>query len=297
MGWRNMAVVWDHFNGHPTEKLVLLYVAKHANDETQLAFPSVGSIARQCCISDKQARRYVHSFADRGLLKPIGNGTGGNPTKGREYVLMLDEIRASTPPADDRGNEPATPPAHGTPPMDGTPPTHVPYPSHGCPLPLPPMGAEPDRTRQNQTSMGSSNPTRARAKPDESTKVVLPDWLPPDAWERWHRYRKAKSGKGWTPDAARLSLRKLSQLRDSGHNPVAVIDQSIERTWTGLFPVKDDQAKSAHRPPGKATRAESIAEHNARLFAEIGADADAIDVEAREIHDPQEAIEWQPAKA
>lgn len=57
------------------------------------------------------------------------------------------------------------------------------------------------------------------------------------------------------------------------------------------------RAQAPARRNGYASKAESIAEHNARLFAEIDSDSDAIDVEAREITDRQEAIEWQPAKA
>ncbi len=71
-------------------------------------------------------------------------------------------------------------------------------------------------------------------------KIDIPAWLPPEAWADWSEFRRAKSGKGWTKRGAELGIRKLAKLRAQGHNPVEVIEQSIERGWSGLFPVKSD---------------------------------------------------------
>jgi uncharacterized protein YdaU (DUF1376 family) len=68
--------------------------------------------------------------------------------------------------------------------------------------------------------------------------VDLPDWLPAQAWQDWHDYRNSR--KGWTAKARNLSLASLTKLRAKGHDPTAVIEQSIERGWTGLFPVNGD---------------------------------------------------------
>jgi len=75
-----------------------------------------------------------------------------------------------------------------------------------------------------------------------ASRPLLPDWLSEDVWSDWHQYRNAR--KGWTPKARELSLGTLADLRDAGHDPRAVVNQSIERGWTGLFPVKqsDDAA-------------------------------------------------------
>lgn len=66
----------------------------------------------------------------------------------------------------------------------------------------------------------------------------LPKWLPADVWADWHAFRNAR--KGWTAKARELSLRTLTELHDQGHDPRRVVDQSIERGWTGLFPIKPD---------------------------------------------------------
>jgi hypothetical protein len=73
----------------------------------------------------------------------------------------------------------------------------------------------------------------------EGEAVEFPDWLDVDAWAMWERFRsKGKGRTTWTEDARRLSLRTLGKLRDAGHDPRAVIEQSIERGWSGLFELK-----------------------------------------------------------
>jgi hypothetical protein len=67
---------------------------------------------------------------------------------------------------------------------------------------------------------------------------MLPDWLTESTWADWHAFRNQR--KGWTHKARELSLATLTKLRSKGHDPTAVIEQSIERGWTGLFELKTD---------------------------------------------------------
>lgn len=87
---------------------------------------------------------------------------------------------------------------------------------------------------------------RRKATPAASL-ATLPPWLPPESWERWEAFRKRKSAKAWTEDARSLSLRTLTKLREAGHDPTAVIDQSIERGYAGLFELKGAQRKPANQ--------------------------------------------------
>jgi hypothetical protein len=63
--------------------------------------------------------------------------------------------------------------------------------------------------------------------------------LPKGIWLEWHEYRQKKSGKAWTLHAMKLSAAKLETFWLGGHDPVAIIRQSIENGWSGLFPIKD----------------------------------------------------------
>ncbi|MGU7780509.1 helix-turn-helix domain-containing protein [Burkholderia sp. PU8-34] len=83
---------------------------------------------------------------------------------------------------------------------------------------------------------------------DELRSIELPDWLPADAWADWCEHREAKArdkAAPWTRPAAKVSVRRLTKLRDLGHDPVACIDEAVLRGWTGLFPVKAEAADAA----------------------------------------------------
>lgn len=99
----------------------------------------------------------------------------------------------------------------------------------------------------------------------KASQLGLPDWLPKSAWNDWHNFRN--SMKGWTHKAKTLSLGTLTKLREKGHDPTAVIEQSIERGWTGLFEIKQEKGNGTNRPAESASgRAERKGnEHLARL--------------------------------
>jgi hypothetical protein len=88
---------------------------------------------------------------------------------------------------------------------------------------------------------------REEEKQGAAPEFVLPDWLPAEVWQDWHKFRNG--AKGWTAKARELSLASLSKLHAAGHSPRAVVDQSIERGWTGLFPVKGDFGSPSRKPP------------------------------------------------
>lgn len=79
----------------------------------------------------------------------------------------------------------------------------------------------------------------------------VPACLTADLWAQWATYRMKRDRRGWTKDAARLSLRTLCKLIDQGQDPTAVIEQSIEHGWTGLFPVKQNEGSRRNETTGR----------------------------------------------
>lgn len=68
-----------------------------------------------------------------------------------------------------------------------------------------------------------------------------------EAWQVWNRHR---SGKGWTAKARELSMKKLRELAGTdGTLAMSIVCQSVERGWTGLFPLKS----SSTGAPGTAS--------------------------------------------
>jgi hypothetical protein len=85
--------------------------------------------------------------------------------------------------------------------------------------------------------------TERETETERKKKVVIPDWIPEEAWDNWISFRKAKGG--ITEHAKNLCISNLEKLRQQGHDPVAVINQSIMQGWAGLFPLRpDDQTAS-----------------------------------------------------
>lgn len=64
-----------------------------------------------------------------------------------------------------------------------------------------------------------------------------------EAWQVWNRHR---NGKGWTAKARELSMRELRKLAGSdGKLALQIVEQSILRGWTGLFPLRDTTGASS----------------------------------------------------
>jgi len=115
-----------------------------------------------------------------------------------------------------------------------------------------------------------TNQEKEQKRKGRAAPVELPEWLSADAWGAWHRFRNGR--KGWTADAQALSLRSLATLRGQGHDPQAVIEQSIERGWTGLFPLRDSAHENRSAGGGKLSAVEQV-----RAAIDARANRDAID--------------------
>ncbi len=65
-----------------------------------------------------------------------------------------------------------------------------------------------------------------------------PDWVPRDAWDAFIESRKRQKG-GITDRAKELIVLQLDKLRQAGHDPEAVLNQSVAMGWKGVFPIRD----------------------------------------------------------
>jgi hypothetical protein len=111
-------------------------------------------------------------------------------------------------------------------------------------LPAPPVHDASSRVTDAQ---GGREGKEGKGKEDASSRVApsaLPAWLPQEAWKAWLEVRR-RIGAPNTEFALNLSIRKLARLRAEGQDPRAVLEQSIERGWRGLFPVKRDDGTVA----------------------------------------------------
>ncbi|WP_432277801.1 helix-turn-helix domain-containing protein [Lysobacter stagni] len=89
MSIKLMTLSWD-LDMQPTNKLVLLALCDWANDEG-LCFPSVSSIARRACLSERQSQRVMQTLVAARWIDVVGNENGGRSS--RRYRINVNALR------------------------------------------------------------------------------------------------------------------------------------------------------------------------------------------------------------
>lgn len=70
---------------------------------------------------------------------------------------------------------------------------------------------------------------------EKNPVAALPEWL--DA-EKWQTYFASRPKKSRTPEALQGCIEKLEGFRAAGHDPNAIVAESIANGWQGLFAPK-----------------------------------------------------------
>ena len=86
-----------------------------------------------------------------------------------------------------------------------------------------------DRGRHNAEAEADTDKSKTKGP-----GFALPDWVPIDAWQGFEEMRK-KIRKPLTDRARKLILAELKKL---GDDPVALLNQSVQNSWSGIFPLK-----------------------------------------------------------
>lgn len=67
-----------------------------------------------------------------------------------------------------------------------------------------------------------------------------------ETWKAFVEMRKRKAP--LTSHASMLVVKKLTELKAQGHDPIAVLEQSILNGWRGVFPLKDKKQETLSIP-------------------------------------------------
>lgn len=91
---------------------------------------------------------------------------------------------------------------------------------------------------------GSENETNHNHNQKEQKQGAFapPDWVPLEPWNAYVEMRRTIK-RPMTKWAAVLAVRTLDTLKAQGHDPSAVLNQSIFNSWQGLFPVHGGGSK------------------------------------------------------
>jgi len=95
-----------------------------------------------------------------------------------------------------------------------------------------------NKTRQDKkedTNVSSPPTPQGHKKP--KSEIILPDWISETDWNDFSDMRK-KIKKPMTDRAAMLIIGKLAKFRMQGHDPIAILQQSIVSGWQDVYEPK-----------------------------------------------------------
>ena len=115
---------------------------------------------------------------------------------------------------------------------------------------------------------------RGATRSPRATAFEPPDWVPREPWCAFAEMRKAIRAP-LTLKACEATVRELDKLRMRGHDPGEVLLQSVQRSWRGIFELKES---SYAAPAGNAgnrfqTRTERNLDAARQAIAELGGEA------------------------
>lgn len=205
-----MSKCWPLAGMSPAQKAVLISLADQANDDGY-CWPSVGTIAKRTCLSERAVQGAIKWLVSAGLLS-------ADERKGTSSVYQITPA-AYAPPQEMRPAD-AAPRGAGNAP----PPPQMLHPT--------PADAAPKPSMNHQFNRKEPKDTRADAQ-----DFVLPGWVPADTWAAFMETRKTKKAKS-TAYALRLIVKSLETFRNAGHDPVAILNASIKAGWSDVYPPK-----------------------------------------------------------
>ena len=107
----------------------------------------------------------------------------------------------------------------------------------GSEAPSKPLRSQEQEQEQEQEK---EPPTGVQGgKPPKTPSVEIPDWVPGEPWQAFVDMRRAKGKRApFTVAAAKGVLASLGKLRDQGHDPAEVLQQSVVNGWSDVYPIK-----------------------------------------------------------
>lgn len=224
-----MSQCWPLAGMSPSQKAVLISLADQANDDGY-CWPSVGTIAKRTCLSERAVQGAIKWLHSAGLLS-------SDERRGTSSVYRITPA-AYAPPQEMRPAD-AAPRGAGNAP----PPPQMLHPT--------PADAAPKPSMNRQLNRKEPKDTRA-----DATGFVLPDWIPVDTWAAFMETRKTKKAKS-TDYALGLIVKSLADFKAAGHNPVDILNASIKAGWSDVYPPK--VPASAMTPARRTPAPESFA--------------------------------------
>ena len=121
-----MSIVWESApTDNPSELLVLLTIADHADDDGENAYPGIARIARRCRLSERRVQQIIKTLQENGLLMVEKQAGGSYDTRSdrrpNRYTLIMDGVKPTAPRESDGVKSDAETGVHGVKPTSPKP--------------------------------------------------------------------------------------------------------------------------------------------------------------------------------
>ena len=243
---------------HFTVALVLADAADHDGGNVYPSMTRIGALSRT---SERHARRIVGFLVEMGFI--IQESPGGGRGNTARYRIDLRWLQAQESVLGEEKEKGDT--------VSGFSKTRTPQANQDTAT----TGFEREtRTKpgQNPDTAMSGDPRPGTHKNIEGARAgfVLPDWVPASTWSEFEDFR-TEIGKPLTPTSRTAVLRELGRLRGEGHDPQAVIEQSVLRGWHGPYPLRRQGQSAGARRNGQrgAARPSSVHDERAATLAAL----------------------------
>jgi hypothetical protein len=208
-----MSAIFDSKTLGPTERLVMLALADHADDQGR-CYPSNSRLCDRTGLSERAVRQNIRALESGGFLSvQIGAGQAG-----ANVYIVRPQGGQEMPPA---GNAPGTPCRSGG---------HL----------VPDRGAA-DAPKPSGTIKEPSDISKTR-----EAAALLEAWAGPEAVASFIAYRRKSKGKALTLTASKRLAENLKAIFQAGGNPDDALGMAEERGWLTIEPDWYFNAKGKH---------------------------------------------------
>lgn len=207
MSIKIMDQVFDLKGVTPTEKLILLSLADHA-DESGRCYPSIDRLSLRTCLSERALQVNIRTLTQKGF---ITIAKGGGRGRANEYIVSAN-------------------PAQETPfekPSFKNTVSHVENPAPRAQNPA------PDAPQSSLTIIEPVKSNKAASSDDECISIIS-SWASREAAEGFVKFRRKSRHKALTERAAKSLASKLQELFNMGIDTDAALLKAEERGWATI---------------------------------------------------------------
>ncbi|MDE2096154.1 MAG: helix-turn-helix domain-containing protein [Patescibacteria group bacterium] len=276
-----------------SQKFVLVALANFAS-ETGKSYPSIETICRITEQNEKTVRKALDSLREKGFIRDTGKRTGHTQQikvwefpESTKYLIAVQNRESSNADAKgDQNREPLDGGKAGQRRVKG---------GSKAGQSLPNLGSRTvNREPLNQEPSSASAPPRI----ENAAEGVLPESLQTpefvQAWAEWKKHRR-EIRHSLTPSTAAKQLSKLAAFPAT--TAVAMINQSIENGWQGLFDVKEEHGRNRPLANGAKARIDQLTQQIGKLHDEYNApgrkrDGQVIVCEIHRLESERRELQW-----